>query len=633
LTEGVCFLREPAQVLSLAAAPGNILERSRLISLCLDASAKLQDLGLPYEEMGEYISADECQRLAKEAYWLRDNWFKQDGTHLPEELAGVPSLDRVLWPGLFREALAAKALFERVVTGDVDEIAVCSSFRRLAICDRANDVPEGVWAFLARQAGLKLRVVPPAFVEELVGVDWHIVPAEADRRPGRPKLNPSQRIIREANRLLSQARRFADRLRGRGPCRSFKKNSIVFYLGGAELARYSGIVRALRKVLGDRLIALTDVTPPTGTSDTYSHIKSVVGRVSRRWPEVELVWSRLPIAEAYPYIFRNEHLLFQFHYYTQSRWREVAFLLTRFERLFRATRPSAVLIPDLPYAYQNAVCTAAKKLGIPTVSVPHSATQSTRPVRLRADAAFVWTEDYRKTLVREGMPEDRVHVVGVPSDMLFGAYRSSRSACKPTGKTCKRRVLVLSESTNISAGLLPFSDISEYPALVDELVRIPDEISGVVDVCWKCHPTLDHYQYYVMATRRAGASRVQVTRHESLEDLVNLADVVVVLTPTSAYLAALFADKPIVFINVGRIDAALFEPAGGRCCLVVDNVADIWPAIRSVLFDEEARNALVERARSFRKEFAGGEAALLSADQVARKMSKVIEQLTSRDSP
>ena len=630
MTRGVCFLREPAQVLTLAATPGNILERSRLISLTLDASATLQDLGLPYEDMWDYIGADECQTLEKEAYWLRDNWFRQDGTHLPEELAGVPSLDRVAWSELFREALAAKALFERVVTRDVDEITICSSFRRPAICDRVNDVPEGVWAFLARQAGLNLRVVPPAFVEELVGLDWHMVPAGTDGRPKRRKFNVSQKIAREAKRLLSQARRLAERLRVREMWRSFRQAPIVFYLGDAELTRYSGIVRALRANLGDRLTVLTEGTLPVGKGGTYRHIASLVGRVPRRWPEVELDWSRLPIAEAYPYIFRNEHLRFHFEFYTGCRWREIAFLLTKFDRLFRATRPSAVLITDLPYAYQNAVCMAAKKLGILTVTVPHSATPTIAPVRLQADAAFVWTEDYKRTLVREGTPEDRVHVVGVPADMLFGAYPSNRSASKPPDETQHRRVLVLSEDIKSGSGLLPSSDISKYPALIDELVRIPDELSGIVDVCWKCHPTLDHYQYYVTATRRAGASCVKVIRREPLEHLVDQADVIVIPTPTSAYLAALFADKPIVFINVGRIDAALFEPAAGRCCLVVDNVADIWPAIRSVLFGEQTRKALVGRARTFRSKFAGGEAELLSAEQVARKIGRGIEQPRAR---
>ncbi|MCZ6688368.1 MAG: hypothetical protein O7H41_02075 [Planctomycetota bacterium] len=604
MTERVCFLREKDQVLTLASQPGRLLETSRLISVDLDASAALEDLDLEYEELWDRLDLDELRALEEKAYDLTDSWYRRGEPRLPEWLVEVLPLDRVTWCGVFRDALLARKLFERVVTTEVGEICLCTPHRGGSPFASSNDVPDAVWAFQAQQTGLDLRLVP---------------------RRSSSKHSRWQRYAREMDRLLTAPRRIVEGVLHTTQSRSLGEGPILFYASPGERKRYAGICRALKKILGNRFLALTRGRRGQSGEGVFRTLESFTGRISSRSPGEELQLAELPVAEEYPYLFRNEHLFTYFDHHRKSRWPKTSSLLTHLDRFIREIQPAAVLVTDSSYYYQNAICLASRKRNVPVVAVPHSTTPGVFPLRLRADAAFAWTEAYRQTFIRDGLPDDRVFLVGVPADLLRGAYSSRVDSRRSSGDPERRTVLVLSAGTK--RGLLPFTDLSTYPAMVKELVTIPEDLRDRVDVCWKCHPNNDHFEFYQVVARKAGASNVRIVRTEPLEALVNQADVVVLpTTPTSSYLAALFADKPIVFCNGGQVGTELFQPADEQGCVVIDDVSGIWPAIRRLLFEDEYRESLLARARAFREEFAG-ESDLQPADRIAEKMNQRLDEL------
>lgn len=635
VSERVIFLREMRQLSSLVEAGRDLLCKSRLISLDLDVSAKLSELGVVYEEIWDHIDIGELYSLREEAYHLRETWFRNAGPSLPRELRHIISLDKEAWTYAFRDALVACKLYQRSVARTTKELYIWGPFERHAWWEHASDVPDAVWAFLAEQAGLVLHILPAS--AGVIPTGRRSLRAERLIRAAARKILPS--AVREAYRGVHDAGGWAMTLhlaRMRRRIYSLPKGPVLFFVAMGEERRYASLCAALQKLLGDRLKLLS-----TGKSVAVGDIRywaiaslnstlgGLLGRVS--FPEAipKFSPSDLPIAREYPYIFKNDHLGFQFEYYLHKRWPHVASFLSMVYSYFKVVRPTVILVTDMPYGFQPVICMAAKKLGIPVVTLPHSGTPSIERLRLQADAAIVWTHDYKMRLVDEGMSADRVHVVGPPSSMVFEAFPHSNAHKSWLCGDKRKMVLILSEKP--VQGLLAAINLSVYREIVWELLRIPRDLQDKVCLVWKGHPLpgADYNYFYQVAVRASEfPNLVSLTGHESLHALVEKSDVVVVPnTPTSAYLAALSLRKPLLFINAAGLKAELFKPAQWKG-LVVEKISDIWPTLRRALWDNHFRGFLLKENFALLREITE-DCSLLSAEQLASRIAPIIREVGS----
>jgi hypothetical protein len=619
LNEKIIFLREINQLSSLLRFKGELINQSRLISLDLDVSATLEELGLSYEEMWEYINIEEFYNLREEAYHLSYTWFKNAEESLSKQLYYILSIDKEGWINAFRDALVANLLFHRIITENTKKIYVWGPLDQYAYWElQPNDIPDAVWAFLAEKAGLDLNVI--SIYGDNIHNLWH-------------RYRNVLRQIKLQMKILFENFNSNNK-------KNLKRYSILFFLDPTENQRYYSICEELKKIYGNHFTSLIIKRFITveGVFSQSSHIwgELISPLIEVILPKTLYLWirksnqsnlsqSKLPIGERYPYIFKNNYMNFQFNFYSQKHWPYIATFMSRIEHYFKELKPKAIIVTEHPYTYQSPIYVVAKKLKIPVITVPHSATLSIERFRLLADAAIVWTEDYKTQLIEEGMYSKRIHVIGIPSDMIFKGYPTS-IGCESSIRVEKRKmILVLSAKTH--HGLLPPLDISAYKAIVNELINIPNDLINKIHLYWKCHPACDHRDYYKMIIQKYGNSKiVSLMQSEPIEPLLEEADIVVIPnTPNSAYLAALLFGKPLIFINAGYLKKELFKLAQGEG-FVIEKICDIWHTIRQILFDSNFRSYILSKNRSLLNELTIKHYPL-SSEQVAYNINQVVNKI------
>ncbi len=623
MKETVVFVRYVDQVSFLLEQHPDLLNHSRLISSDFYVSVALDDLGIDHEEMYQYIDISRFHELSTEADYLSDNWYQELDVFNSDEYFHIAHNDRYAWRYAFRDMLVARELFRCVIDGSVKKIVVFRHGQdggRVSISGSPSDVPDAVWHYLAERVGLHVDVTQfaPISQEGLLRSlfsQLHL-------------LGFARTMKRHFMACMAQFQKSAS-----SPHLDLdlgSRNPLLFVVTFGELDRYAPICDSLGNTLGEQFLPVTTGSSKIVGKVGFLSIMEMLGSESVNCvsgkPSPD--WAALSLADKYPEMFRNPYMQFQFEHFLTKRWPYLYSFTQRLHRLLSIIRPKCVIATDLPCSGQpkTLFVEAARRLGIPTLSIPHSVNLGETWGRVQADGAIMWTYDHSSTLLKEDLDNRQLFVLGVPESILFSSYPSEDDSNCEVSENAGKTILILS----VAAGpeLLPYFDLGAYLRTVHALVNIPEDMRGLIQVIWKCHPGFDYAALYKkLIAEYCVDEDILLCASGSLKDYVMHSDLVVLTNLTSAYLAPLLLGKPMIFLNTSGMEQRISYLVRHNGPSIVSDIDHIWPTLRQALSDSEFRASIIRDNQNILDALVP-QSRLLSNEEAAKAIIQAVESFT-----
>lgn len=593
MTPPLIFFSEPDQVDSVHAQDVALLTAATIISLDIDVSARLRQLGYEFSEITDLLTLEEINELRSDAQCICATWFAPLALETYFDGYNPAKFDQYVPVHFFQQALIASAVFKRAMASfPADSVVIFENEQRpITLDDHRPDVANAVWLFLAERH--RLRVI-------------HVIKAENQRTQENRK-----------SRLIHLGRRFIDAglawltnpllfslLQGR--IRQAGRQPVMFLISYREASRYNTIAHKVKQHLGSRFLTLNTshfrrvqyrvgserlswYPLPTLLPEWWAwRARKQLKRIYNHWTALQKVYDGV-----YPEILANPHLDFQFRYMIIQRLsRSVqAFLIAC--HAFRALKPCAVLTTSVSIEHQAEILEAARQLGIPTGTMPHSGTPVPAHHTLSAENMIVWTSDFNDGV--DDTDQDRLVIAGLPEEIVYHGYDYDQPLAQVSGK---KMILVL---TTLDATLSISVEPERHQKSLESLVSIPVRLLSQVRLILKLHPG-SVYRYIYEAVRLAAPqdALIEIIKFGAIGELVRQADVVVLANmPTSAYLVPLLEQKPLLYIHTASLTGWPFALAAWDGPSVIRRDEDIWPSLEQVLFSEDKRQAILADNRRF----------------------------------
>ena len=266
------------------------------------------------------------------------------------------------------------------------------------------------------------------------------------------------------------------------------------------------------------------------------------------------------------------------------------------ERIVEIEKPAAVIMHDEYGALQLAMISAARKKGIPTVSLQHglisgeqiayvherSHISGERPELLFPipDRMCVWGEGAHRHLIEvANFPPSVPIITGDPKiDFLEQALRSfdRRSIAAKLGISEGKKIIVFATEN------LPSAEKELLAKAVFTAAREIPECFLVV----KVHPNEEDDQFYRQLAGAYSLASFSVLRHANLYELLYMADLVIVAFSTVGA-EAMRMGKPVISLNLTQLhDSVPFIK--NNVATVVRDAESLLPAIRKCLDGQDA---------------------------------------------
>jgi hypothetical protein len=500
----------------------------------IGVAALLEDEARPFRELWDYLSSEELERNWETAWELCGRWHLLPDTEL--ECFGSHPLK---WSSL--EMLFA---FETALNS-------ATAFSRLMAADLPSEVVgTGDQAPIYRNGPPPIER-PVSAVTEAV-IRWQCdragVPFKVCRIPAPPlqRLRPPPLHRQRVERATLERRR------------SFKGQPLIMIVDNGQNERdLLALESEIRRLDRFRLVRISEllrpdypllppIPPSIQLGVSRSQARSFEARRAYRGP--------------YEFVFANSHLDFQF----QGLWDEIRRSCASaafFAPIVQSLRPDAVLFGADCFTCEGLMRDIAMRAGATVGVLVHGGIAPRRgwkDIRSPADITFVWGEADRESFLDQGIPSDRLSVVGSlryhrshtdPSGTQERPPRSLELLARLGLRSQRRIVCLLTAQTN--SGLLASgSEPREHRRSLRELLRWAFR-NPEVGLIIKAHPTYDHVEWY-RYLREKFPPNVCFAEGETLSDVLSVSDVAVLLNcGTTAALEAL-PHVPVVYAGTCR---------------------------------------------------------------------------------
>jgi hypothetical protein len=563
-------------------------EGDRVVSFDLDASALLNEAGIPFVEAYTFISDDETAAFQEPADELARTWYKPIESQCLIDGVSPLEMERRTLYTFFQNALCARLIGLRLF-----ERFPCS---RLVIFD----YPRDPITFTDLHENATMPILE--YLAERRGVDVEVISAPQtgpSRVPERPRRSLPRLLLNLLRNRLHWERQFWGMALRRGA-----SINVVLLINEAE--RYARIVDHLRSrfpgrfftgVIGGRSTAGVKIDgcdwhyPGFNLLPDLGYLR--IRRLSRRW---YAAWEayRAAYQGAYPEIVANPHFDFQFRYLFGVRLVNTAQTYREGRTLFKRLRTHLLLTGGVPELNASGIIGAAADRRIPVLSLPHSGIPTEPNLTYFGDAAIAWTEDYR-AVWKDAIEPEAIHVVGLDPAIIARGYPLRSDAARP--ERARKRVTVLTSTVQLSA--LSYVEIDAHRRMLAALAHVPAHLRDRVEVCFKLHPVYDYRYFYESLVK--DDSPVQIIRDRSIESVLDETDLALLVNiNTSAHLLALARAIPLLHIH----NAASWFRAYDRLDdwgqdFTIRDADAVWPAIERALFDPAYRRAVVDANRAY----------------------------------
>lgn len=572
----VAYLRTAARV-------GDII-----VSFDLDASALLNEAGIPFVEAHTFISDDETAAFQEPADELARTWYKPIERQCLIDGVSPLEMERRTLYTFFQNALCARLIGSRLFKQFPCSRLVIFDYPRdpITFTDLHENATMPILHYMAEQRGMDVEVIS--------------VPQTGHSRiPERPRRSLPRLLLNLLRNRLYWERQFWRMALRRGA-------SINVVLLINQAARYARIVNHLRSrfpgrlfigVVGGRSSAGVKINgcdwhyPGFNLLPDPGYLR--IRRLSRRW---YAAWEayRAAYQGAYPEIFANRHFDFQFRYLFKVRLVNTLQTYREGRILFKRLRTQLLLTSNVPEMNASGIIGAAAEQHIPVISLPDSGIPTEPNLTYFGDTAIAWTEDYR-AVWKDAIKPESLHIVGLDPAIIARGYQLQSDRARP--ERTRKRITVLTSTVQLSA--LMYVEIDAHRRMLAALAHVPAQLRDRVEVCFKLHPVYDYRYFYEALVK--DDSPVQVIRDQSIENVLDETDLALLVNiNTSAHLLALAKAIPLLHIR----NAASWFRAYDRLDewgqdFTIRDADAVWPAIERTLFDPAYRRAIVDANRAY----------------------------------
>ncbi len=294
-----------------------------------------------------------------------------------------------------------------------------------------------------------------------------------------------------------------------------------------------------------------------------------------------------------------EHLSFHFEYYCRERWPKLAARLVWWADLWTDNPPAAVFVSSLTDAESQLPAVAAKRMSIPTFSLPHGAL--TRADRLEA---------VEHLLFELRLQRRRYERVGVAQERLIGVRDLEMRDEYPTEPVTipafdgAWRVLALTTSIQHQGCLAPIHSPAVQLAALNALANPPGDLVERLSLRFKPHPGFPQLELFlavnsdVEPTILKPASELALALEES--DLVLLVN-----NLGSALVHAARSGKPIIFFWPDPLTATpeLHAEVVAEAGIVARTPTELWNLVRDFFTRPQMADDLRAKSRTFSHHF------------------------------
>jgi hypothetical protein len=303
-------------------------------------------------------------------------------------------------------------------------------------------------------------------------------------------------------------------------------------------------------------------------------------------------------------VIRNPYFDFQLDYIVKRRWLSYANMIRRATR-FVADHPLDIFILSDHFTAEAAILARLYRRRRTRVLV---SLHSGWPCDVNwatwesSDAAVLPSKSAARRIQALSRMDD-VHVGGPPVRRIYRSLFHA-SASPPVSDVKKhlapRRKIVVLMTNALELNGVPFVDPRRHFETVSRLAQVPPSIQSrlVLTIRTKPQPFGEAPILYGLLCGVPDES-LKLLDGLTFTQVLQVADCVVgVNVPTTGYFDVMAAGVPLIHVQTTDV-ATLHPDLPPQVVGLITDVNDVWPAIESVLFDEDRRELFLEHQRRF----------------------------------
>ena len=583
-----CFILNESQLEAALSLGKSLLDGTVLVPLTLGLCARLEARGHRFDPFWNYYTLDDLIRIRGAAVDLRSAWHRCFSSLCRYKGVDVAEIDANTLQWFFRDSLFVHTVATRLFSRN-PEIREC-------LVLSAGDVP---MEFFGANHALSGVVAGACEARRIAVRESRYNGSERPAFDPLPESNVGLSCARTAG-LLQRVRAVIPRSKRRANI-----GVVTFAING-----FMDYVRLLRGLGYDVTALMTRATPlmlppllRAGASiRTIAPRKASIeaGRFAEAYERFRE--GAADVHRAFPFLFRNRRLEYQFRHFFHNRWPRICDLIEGSEELLGRAKLDAAILCECDLIDVRIVFETLKKLRVPTITVPHGVV----PVAddewqyPRTDGIGVMMSTHLPLLGRE---YDQARVIGSPRHYLRGNGRQPiRLASKnlTLRKFWKdpevKKIFLVTDA--LSAGCLPFVEVGAHRRLLDRLLDIPDDLAPQVGLIIKPKTGYeDVLVYRNLADKKKHSDRIVVLRWGLLTEVAEMCDIAIGIdVPTSGYFDVVLSNKPMLYVQSGPL---LYPrtgiPEGVLCRL--DSPEAVWEMVGRLLRDPGLRHSLQQSQR------------------------------------
>jgi len=389
-------------------------------------------------------------------------------------------------------------------------------------------------------------------------------------------------------------------------------DKIIFAINSGEVFRFKTLVQKLNKsfpgqigivaISGDQTTALkvseTMLVPVMCLPSSHSVNEVFSDRFLRAYQ------SSCQKANRKPWEKSMRMLPSHFEYFCKNRWPYLSALFNDWITAWNKLNPTVVIVSALEDAESQLPAAAAKRLGIPSVAIPHGEIMAKTSKILASDCILCGSLLQKKNFKLFGISSN--NLAGCRDVIMENEYLSLPPHDTQKQYTQKWNVLALTDPVNFSKVLLPGSSYSAQLTALRTLNSPPQDLFEGFELKIKTHPGYPDRELFSIVNDQM-LKNVLPPKSDLHVALDKSSLIIAVNYSGSALIHALRLRKPLILFytnpllgNNNRLrfsTSELFLEAG----LLVRTGNDLWHAIKDFFTNGESARKLQTMADEFFK--------------------------------
>ena len=546
-----------------------------LLPLDTVAASLAVEARVPYTLIDNWIDSEAMFRLRHQAAECERKWFEAARDEFTLDGICWPDFDRHAMSWFWRNVTLAGAFAQAFRTRGAHDLRFCEHpVRRPGVYYYRSDVCSAFWEADLADSARAFEKPPKLF--------WY-------------------RLLRAGVRKIASAKSRVRHsiLKGRGRVDpSLLAGKVVLAFNPGEFHRFTEVIDQLSESLPGKLAAVVLSPDPTTARSIATRWSIAVGCLPLPAPihvgvQKQFLCGYLQALRAAgnsPWQKALKFLRFHFEYYCKQRWPGLVADFRSWYRLWNEARPDAVLVSSLYDSESQLPAEAAKRLGIPTFSIPHGGIPA--PDNLLSSDHILYSYPIQKTLLEH---------CGIQAHRLIACRDLVRENEYPTVSLqpfSKHgwQLLALTDPCHHAGNLAPEISIRDQITAFQVLDHPPEDIAERLSLNIKVHPGYPDLELFAVVGDRL--RQKVLPENSELQAVLKETDLVVALNYYgSALIHVLGSGKPIIFFTTRQVPFSfdLFHPAG----LVVRKPEEFWRVVTNFFTDSTFAKQMSSKAQEF----------------------------------